>query len=94
MTRIGPGGKIHVVLRRLDEGNASYEQLADDLKAVNLKRKNVWHLLGKMLEMEYIGGRRDRYYILEPGRQLLQGLEVGQEIVLEDSGRPNVRVFA
>lgn len=93
MARFGPGGKIHSVLVRLDEGNATYEQLADDLGPA-MKRKNVWHLLGKMLEAELIGGGRKRYYILEPGRRALHALGGGKEIAIEALPRPNVRVFS
>ncbi len=80
MSTYQPGSKIHTILERLSESDASFLDISDVIKMAHRKfrRDGLWHKIGCLLRDELIGGGRQRYYLLPAGRNLLQALRAGQ----------------
>lgn len=91
-----PHGKNEAMLERLVAGDCSFISLAN-AAGCGLDRKKqdkLWHSIGSLLKHGLIGGKRERYYILPAGRQLLDGLRSGRTVTVEEPASPSVRVFA
>ncbi len=95
MATYTPYGKPHSILERLVESDCGYLALANICGVTDkeTRRETLWFILGAMLKAELIGGRRARYYLREPGRQMLDALRAGKPVTIEEPVQ-SVKLFA
>lgn len=95
MATFNPAGRVERMLEHLTEGNCGFIPLANAAGCApdRIARKKLWFTIGSMLKCELIGGRREGYYLLPAGRQVLEALRGGHVVTLVEK-TTSIRVFA